>query len=238
MKPGDNEGVPHQYTFQQTAPPQAQTMYSAPPPQTMYVYPQQGVAPQPQYVYVQPAQQIYGAPMGHVLEAPPANKRNNQAEILAVSCLVLYIVSWFCIITSVASVALSLHMVKKRYVVRMKSEVIAFSILELIAFAFIISFSWYGEEECYYYYYYTSCYYNWWGWISFVVWGAFNLAFGIPRVVFSWRYEKSSLLGPQQQYVPQTQQYVAQQQQYISQPQYVAQPQQYVQVVPSQQGVY
>jgi len=119
-----------------------------------------------------------------------SQKEYNKRRTLAVTCLVLYLVSWISMITGVASVAVSLHMVKKRYVVQKKAEIIAFSVLELIAFAFVLSFSWYYEVHCYTYNRYTTCTYNWYGWISFVVWGAFTLAFGIPRVVFCWRREK------------------------------------------------
>jgi len=211
---------PYMQSYPFAQPPQPPQPYSfqPPQPQPVYLVPASN-APQ-QYAYVSSPQVPYGGQqMITVVEqsqraeqAPLLSQKEQlRGRILAVACLILYVVSWISMISSVASIAISLHMVKKRFVVKKKPEVLAFSILELIAFAFVLSFSWFTETHCYTYYngynyWYTECNYEWLGWISFVIWGAFNLAFGVPRTVFCWRHDKefpvsSSSPAPNQVYV-------------------------------------
>jgi len=131
-----------------------------------------------------------------VQEQPPAE---NKANKLIVAMLITYALSLWVFVTQPASIAISLHMVRTGRIVKRRSEVLAFSILELIGWVFVPAFSWYSDYHCnsYYYgypYYYTSysCTYEYWGWIAFVVWAAFTLAFGIPRVVFTARHDKDN----------------------------------------------
>ena len=57
------------------------------------------------------------------------------------------------------------------------------------------AFVWYGQTSCNTYIIgypditYTDCYFIWWGWIALIVWLSFGLAFGIPRVIYTWQYD-------------------------------------------------
>jgi len=205
--------------YSQVAPNYGQSLqqptYGQPQQPIMYVYAPQGSYPlpgNPTLIAIPQGQAVpaNGAPLQHqqifalpntVYPAGVVNPDRNRthANGLAVAMLVTFLVGYFTFVTYLASIIISLHMVRREYIVKRKAAVIAFSILELIAWAFVVSFSWYYEEYCYSYpyynynynssYYYTQCYTMWWGWISFVVWGGFALAFGIPRVIFSWKHD-------------------------------------------------
>jgi len=192
----------------------------------MYIYAPQGsyavpgnpslfAVPNGQPVYTTPGQQAMMTPavMPGFFQQPqfvaPISALAKKVHKQAVACLVLYIVGMVTFLPHVASVALSLHMVRYGYINKKKAIVIAFSILELIAYAFVLSFSWYFNSDCYSYYVYTGYNYNngystgyysyycstmWWGWISLVVWFPFGIAFGIPRVLYTWRHDEQATL--------------------------------------------
>jgi len=108
------------------------------------------------------------------------------------AALILFLVGFFTYVCYIASIAISLHMVNKGYIVKRKAAVLAFSILELFGWVFVASFVWFYQDTCFAYspyYGYYDCYTIWWGWISLVVWGTFALCFGIPRVIFTWQYD-------------------------------------------------
>ena len=112
----------------------------------------------------------------------------DTAKELRVVALVCYIIGMFTFVIHVPSIAISLHMVRVGHIVKKKDEVLAFGILELIAWVFVCAFGWYYQYlVCYdydtygnYYPYYCL---TWLGWIAIVVWWVFGIAFGIPRVV-------------------------------------------------------
>jgi len=201
-------------------------MYGQPQaqPQVLYIYAPQGCYPVPgnpgllavpngaavpsqasqQQVFSTGTNLTNFAPMA-VMAPPPAV--NKKARGLAIAALVTFLVGYFTYVCYLASVIISLHMVRKGYIVKKRSHVIAFAILELIAWAFVASFSWYYEIDCYStngyysggYEYYGNmyCYTMWWGWISLIVWGVFALAFGIPRVIFTYLYDgRQSVTAP------------------------------------------
>jgi len=180
--------------------------------QVLYVYAPQGTYPvpgNPTLIAIPQGQAVpQGAPQQQPVFAAPNNviapfviddrarRYRRHATNLAVAALVTFLVGYFTYLTYLASIIISLHMVRRGYIQKRKVEVITFSVLELVAWAFVAAFGWYYDDACYYYNYgYTSysytyyCYTIWWGWISLVVWGTFALAFGIPRVIFTWRHD-------------------------------------------------
>jgi len=199
-QPQFQQNPPQGYVLQQqpVAAPQGQPVF-------YYAAPQQA---QNQQVYVVPAGQGYPAPYGGAQPTIIVKQHSSvdwAANSMRASMICYFLTFWF-FIPHAISVAYSLHMVRRGWIVRKRNEVLAFSILELIAFAFVCGFSWFFEEYCYtsyygYYDYYNYCYVDWLGWISFVVWGVFVLAFGIPRIMFTWNYDGSKQQQQQQQVV-------------------------------------
>jgi len=224
----DNNNTVYQQIPQQQQPTVGNTAYGsfqvpvqAPstcilPQQVMYVYAPQGcyivpgnanllAIPQGQSVPGQgaPMQQQFFSPLNNlgqyaVPDQQKLTKNCKKAKKHAVTVLVTFLVGFFTYACYIASIAVSLHMVRKGYIVKRQAAVIAFSILEMIAWAFVASFVWYSDYQCSPYYdyygnYIWNCYTMWWGWISIVVWGVFALCFGIPRVIFSWHYDAKPL---------------------------------------------
>eukprot|EP01113_Clastostelium_recurvatum_P016654 TRINITY_DN195_c0_g1_i1.p1 TRINITY_DN195_c0_g1~~TRINITY_DN195_c0_g1_i1.p1 ORF type:complete len:268 (+),score=50.80 TRINITY_DN195_c0_g1_i1:93-806(+) len=174
------------------------------PQQQQIMYHQQ----QPQIVYAQPGQQYvqYGA-----IPQPQTYAVYNTVKPVAgpyfssaIVALVLYLVGMlFFTPLLIPSVAISFHLARKRVIAPKRiASVVAFGILEYIAWLFVACFAWFYTEEPYTYSYCSAYYYTggcsqwsydteyqvmWWGWISFVVLYAFALAFGIPRIVFTYQ---------------------------------------------------
>jgi len=138
----------------------------------------------------------------------PAAKSHGSHEGLATAAMVLFIVAfgagvWPC---HIISIAMSLHLVNVRVIPETRrAAVIAFSVLELVAWVFLPAFVWYFTETCVtenfgfgdYLDYETYCYEMWWGWIAIIVWYVFGLSFGIPRVVFTFQARKNRAPGQQ-----------------------------------------
>jgi len=229
---------PPQYTVQPA--PQAQLQQPpqfAPQPQQYALPPGQ---PQPTYYYLPPGQAPpAGGPVYYATQQAPqtvyrpyeANPQNNVVYVqggspqvrgshsgLAVAAMVLFIIAfsagiWPC---HLISIAMSLHMVNVKVIPeRHRPAVIAFSVLELIAWIFLPAFVWYFTCQIEYVpYYFDDRYYedsyevcNWIGWPALVVWYVFGLAFGIPRVVYTFMARRNFAPGCQQQ--QQQQQFVA-----------------------------
>jgi len=117
---------------------------------------------------------------------------NPKAHVWALRCLILHLLSFVLVIPHIVSIGISLHMVKKSFVIKRKGEVIALCVMELMAFAFLCSFGWVSELQCE-----NSptdpnyvCKSVWEGWIVIIFWGLFAIVFGIPRVVICWNYER------------------------------------------------
>jgi len=112
--------------------------------------------------------------------------KKDEARGLAVTCLILHLFSFSSGISQVVSIAISLLMVRRNYIVKQKVKVIALSILEMIGFVLLCSFVYYWDscisipiflenQHCY------AVLLP--GWFAIV-------AFGIPRVLFCWQYDK------------------------------------------------
>jgi len=105
---------------------------------------------------------------------------------LARLCLVLYLVGLGTYVTHLASVIVSLHMVRKGYIEEKSSTVIGCSVVEIIAWCFVASFIWYSGRYCDII---TespdTCHIIWWGWFSLIVWYPIVLGCGIPRLIFT-----------------------------------------------------
>jgi len=185
------------------------------PVQPMYYYAPQQQAPQGlppgAVIMIPPSAVQVGQPYGaapYASFAPYAPPQQNApvysyANGLMIAAVITYFVSYWLFITQIASIAISLHMVRKGYIVKHKATVFTLSMLELIGWIFVPAFAWYTEEVCsytydsaYYTYTYTYCVYYWLGWIAFIIWGVFTLAFGIPRIVFTWRYDQEPKSAP------------------------------------------
>jgi len=213
----------HQIYQQQNYPPRQQDAYSTPPfqqpvfqpqpsynsPTVLYVYAPQGsfavpnqpgllAIPQGQTVPV-PGQNNYSYQPSNNLNLPQFTNIPPDAHYvakgrkLAVAALVTYIVGMFTFLPYLASLIISFHMVRKGFIRQKRDAVLAFSVLELVGWLFVCSFCWYYTEEWTYSYGYWYLEEIWWGWISLVVWWVFGLAFGIPRIMYIWAYEKTPL---------------------------------------------
>eukprot|EP01112_Ceratiomyxa_fruticulosa_P013248 TRINITY_DN3710_c0_g2_i1.p1 TRINITY_DN3710_c0_g2~~TRINITY_DN3710_c0_g2_i1.p1 ORF type:complete len:268 (-),score=55.21 TRINITY_DN3710_c0_g2_i1:99-902(-) len=163
--------------------------------QPMYYAPQ--VAPQ--IIYVQAPPQVYQGANGPqlVYALPGRNQVQGPGYGLAISSFILFIISLFGFwVTTLPSVIFSLMLCSKKIIpASRRPAVIACSVFELIGWAFVPAFVWYGtwedvdwssnnyDDE---YSSYPYSYYMWWGWISLIVYYVFMLAFGIPRIVFTY----------------------------------------------------
>lgn len=167
--------------------------------QVMYVYAPQGsfsVPGNPTMIAIPQGQGAQGIPqqqqinnIGTLAVDSRLLKHKRDANMLAVAALVTFFIGFFTFIVYLVSVIISLHMVRMKHIVKRRGEVIAFSVLELVAWAFVVTFSWYYDVDCSYHSYRYTCYTIWYGWISLVIWGVFLLAFGIPRIIFTWRHD-------------------------------------------------
>jgi len=163
-------------------------VYQQPNSNVVYQQPNNNVVYQQPLVYGAPPQGYPGAQVVYVQQVEQRGSYNGQAT----AALILYILStfgfWVC---SLPSIIISLNMVSKRVIpYRNRAAVIACSIFELIGFVFLPLFVWYGNEDCETFWtgysYYTNCYFIWWGWIALIVWWVFTIAFGIPRIVYTF----------------------------------------------------
>jgi len=109
-----------------------------------------------------------------------------KQQRLKVAVLISYIFGLFLFLPQLASIAISLHMVKTGQVQKRRSEVLWFSFIELALWVVTICLCWgysvYGwdmdgpdgpTQNVFY-----------WGWIVVLVWFFSSLGLGIPRVVF------------------------------------------------------
>jgi len=168
----------------QAPPPGAQVVFMAQPPTVMQSY--QPAPAAPNVVY-----------MNHPVRA---NKGSHYG--LCIAAMVLFIVTYSAGIypCGIISIAMSLHLVNVKVIPdKRRAAVIAFSVLELVGWVFVPAFSWYttceeveSDEE---YWDGTAYRYRtvwvevcfWSGWIAIVVWWVFGIAFGIPRVIYTFR---------------------------------------------------
>jgi len=180
--------VVHNVPYQPVAPqPTSYAVYPSGYPAQNVVY-QNG---QP-VVYASHPMPSYSSAPQQVIYVQSAPSQSGPYHGHATAALILYILStvgiWIC---ALPSIAISLQLVAHKVIPRDKrAAVIVCSIFELIAFAFVPSFVWYGQTVCHYYYsYYYSdswCYYNWMGWIAIVIWWGFTIACGIPRIIYTY----------------------------------------------------
>jgi len=121
-----------------------------------------------------------------------ADKRN------VVAAMICYILGFFFWAPQLASIIISLHQSRRGFFSKNNAAIIALGICELIAWMLLPSLVWGTDTECYQrsywsygsYHYYTQCSSYWWGWIAFTVWGPMTIAFGIPRIILSFRQLK------------------------------------------------
>lgn len=202
------------YMYKSTGQPTGPYVVNAPPPQALGTQPapvEQSVlyvlAPQGSFP-VTGAPHMFAVPQGQAMSYPPLQgaspayttnipqfvsipkPQSSRPRYYAVLSLIFYLLGIFIMPLQIPSIALSLHMCVKGYIRQKKAAVIALCVMELIGWAFVPAFAWFGDEDCYYTQYpYDTCMYMWWGWISFVVYGAFEIMFGIPRILYTWRYD-------------------------------------------------
>jgi len=194
--------------YQQAAPqphPQAQGGYvTYQQPMANYAYLQPGQQPpQGQVVYVvqggpspiaQPYQVPLQPPPGVVyVQRPYPSSPYNGMALTSFICFMLTVAMGFWPL-QIISIAISLHMVHMGVIpCSQKGTVIALSIFEILGWAFLPSFVWfYTCTPAYNYGAYYSCWnVQWWGWISIVVWYATALAFGIARVVLTYKARRN-----------------------------------------------
>jgi len=143
---------------------------------------------------------MFAVPSGQPIQ-PPAGAAQACSSYMVVLrevkiAVITFILGLVLFLPYIVSPIVSLHMVRKGYMVKHRGMITAFSIIEIISYVFVLSFSWFFTEhqECnyYYYYYYPTrycyTYVDYWGWISIVVWFAVAMAFGIPRLTFTAKY--------------------------------------------------
>jgi len=171
------------------APPAAYPMYAPPggfPPGTQVVYgaPPPGTPANVVYVMQQPASPV------PVYTTSTNVDRSQQGS----ACLICFIIGFFIWIAYLPSIIISFQLVvtKKQISPSRAKAVLAFAILELIAWLFVPAFIWYSDIYCYTEinldgYDIEVCYDFWYGWISLIVFYTFALCFGIPRVIFCYR---------------------------------------------------
>jgi len=113
---------------------------------------------------------------------------------LRISCLITYLVGFIFFIPHVVSIGMSLVMLKKGLIVKKRSAVLACAVIELMGWMSAASLSWLYFDDCWfdYYYYDLECATVYIGWIFIVIWGTLAIAFGIPRVVFTWSGQRVS----------------------------------------------
>eukprot|EP01112_Ceratiomyxa_fruticulosa_P002675 TRINITY_DN1282_c1_g1_i1.p1 TRINITY_DN1282_c1_g1~~TRINITY_DN1282_c1_g1_i1.p1 ORF type:complete len:290 (+),score=52.82 TRINITY_DN1282_c1_g1_i1:546-1415(+) len=170
-------------------------------------YIQQPNGAQPQIVYqVQPGMGypqgtpiVYVQAPGAIYAGPPV-VYNRQAkgpyQGLAIAAYILFIISaCFFYILDLPSMIMTFVLIHKRIIhSKHRKAALACTIIELIGWVFMPCIIWYTDTYCYtysydgYYYSYTDyiCVARWWGWIGLVVWYVTLLAFGIPRIVFTY----------------------------------------------------
>eukprot|EP01113_Clastostelium_recurvatum_P032794 TRINITY_DN425_c0_g1_i3.p1 TRINITY_DN425_c0_g1~~TRINITY_DN425_c0_g1_i3.p1 ORF type:complete len:227 (-),score=47.59 TRINITY_DN425_c0_g1_i3:125-805(-) len=163
--------------------------------QQQVVYIPQGYNPQQHYG----ALGVLAPPQNYVVYNTCNTRQRGPYFNAATTAFVLYLVGMLCFPPLlIVSIAISLHLVRKGIICAdRRGAVIAFSILELISWMFVGSFSWFFTSHkityCAAYSGYNCLYYQtryttmWWGWISLVVMYAFALFFGIPRTVFTYK---------------------------------------------------
>jgi len=179
QQPGYQQSGYQQSGYQQTGQP---SPYAQPPfGQNPYMYPQQQ-SPPPIY-YVQPPPAMFVQPTGAGYQQvvvvhppdpyapsapvyPPVNYRKGRQWSIA--CLVFFCAGLLFPLFTVISDFISMYMVRKRFVVRKKSAVLGCSVIELVAF---VIFCWV------------------WSLYLLIIWYVIILACGIPRVIFSWKFD-------------------------------------------------
>jgi len=191
-------------SFQPLPPPQPynpQSFVPAPSQEDlMFVYAPQGVSSVPGNpgLFVIPQGQLVHQP---VIQRPaePQPRRMDPGKKLAIAALATYITGVHLFLPYLASVIISLHMVRKGFINSKRKHVIAFSVLELLGCALVFGFGWFYQNVCTTTYrtypnYYgsvarTTCEVEWFGWIALIVWGGIAIVFGIPRIIFTMRYD-------------------------------------------------
>eukprot|EP01111_Echinosteliopsis_oligospora_P019751 TRINITY_DN96_c0_g2_i1.p1 TRINITY_DN96_c0_g2~~TRINITY_DN96_c0_g2_i1.p1 ORF type:complete len:284 (+),score=59.45 TRINITY_DN96_c0_g2_i1:113-853(+) len=173
--------------------------------------------PQPQQpAYMMPVYLVPG-PDGQqqlvaVMNAPPSFDQGHRQPLSTIAggmnnhsywedkrkvtaAMICYVLGFFFWVPQIVSISFSLHQSRKGFFKKDNAAIIAFSIIELIAWLVVPSVAWGFDYSCYTqsywngysYSYYTQCYSYYWGWIAFTIWGPLTLAFGIPRIVLSYR---------------------------------------------------
>jgi len=188
-------------TFQQQAYPQQIYQPAYQEQQQQYGYQEQSysypVQPQPQQPQPQPGyphayqasppmvyhgvpQQVYYAPPTVVVISQPDQQyllRRRNGRRLSVLCLVFFIASLVFPFFSIGSILASTYMVGKKYIVGRKLPVIILCAFEYVLWILFVVFISIVD-----------------GYMVFITfWYLFTLVFGIPRVVFCWKFDGHAL---------------------------------------------
>eukprot|EP01113_Clastostelium_recurvatum_P029907 TRINITY_DN361_c0_g1_i2.p2 TRINITY_DN361_c0_g1~~TRINITY_DN361_c0_g1_i2.p2 ORF type:complete len:296 (+),score=68.61 TRINITY_DN361_c0_g1_i2:1005-1892(+) len=204
-------GQPVYYPQPAAAPQQQQYVMMGGPPQQQYIT----IPPGQQQPYLMPAPVGMQPTIVYVNGTPKGPYFRSAVAVLVLYILGVTAGFWICDIFSLA-LSLHMAR-KKVIDKKHRPAVIALSILELIGWVFVGAFSWFFTEwtiysptsnpyssyyrdpatgtYCYRQYsdvypYGATNYYRctvYYGWISFIVYFVFAIAFGIPRVVFTWK---------------------------------------------------
>jgi len=122
---------------------------------------------------------------------PSSYEDNPEAHLLSRVCFVSFVFS-FLIFPQIISASVSLHMVRKKFIVKRNAEVVVCAVMELLGILQLLFAMIYVLPDSYC----DFCHYpRWIFYTSLTYWIVFTFGFGIVRVMFSLHYHKTPIYG-------------------------------------------